>query len=387
MNLKDLKNSILSVLDRPAVKATLVILVLTVIGALVVEVFESGKNDQFQTFWDSVWWVFVTITTVGYGDKVPLTTAGRIISVGMMFVGIAMLSVITATISSHFVTKKIKEGQGLEDIKLKGHILICGWNPQGEQILSTLSKEGSGKNGVVLINQLSEEVIADLLARFRDINLKFVRGDFTRENILSRANVKSASNAIILPDTSSGIGVPGDERTILATLSLKTLNPKIKVFAHIVDRENLSHLRKARADEVIVSDSYTGYLLANYVAAPGVPQFFEQLIRGALPYDLIRRPIPDELVGKAYLDLKKHYSNSYEGLLLGIGQLTEPFALTDLLSDDYSYLDEYIKRKFEEAGRGLESNDQVKITINPDDDFELSKHDFYLALEKKSNVL
>ena len=344
MKLKDMKDTVLSVLDRPVVKAALVILALTVIGALVVEVFESGKNDQFQTFWDSVWWVFVTITTVGYGDKVPLTTAGRIISVGMMFVGIAMLSVITATISSHFVTKKIKEGQGLEDIKLKGHILICGWNPQGEQILSTLTKEGSGKNGVVLINQLSEEVVADLLARFRDINLKFVRGDFTRENILSRANVKNASSAIVLPDTSSGIGVPGDERTILATLSLKTLNPKIKVFAHIVDRENLSHLRKARADEVIVSDSYTGYLLANYVAAPGVPQFFEQLIKGSLPYDLIRRTVPDELVGKAYLDLKKYYSKSYEGLLLGIGQQTEPFALTDLLSDDYSYLDEYIKR-------------------------------------------
>ena len=385
MKLKDIKKTVVSVLDRPAVKATLVILALTVIGALVVEVFESGKNEQFQTFWDSVWWVFVTITTVGYGDKVPLTTAGRIISVGMMFVGIAMLSVITATISSHFVTKKIKEGQGLEDIKLKDHILICGWNPQGEQILSTLTKEGSGKNGVVLINQLSEEIIADLLARFRDINLKFVRGDFTRENILSRANVKSASSAIILPDTSSGIGVPGDERTILATLSLKTLNPKIKVFAHIVDRENLSHLRKARADEVIVSDSYTGYLLANYIAAPGVPQFFEQLIKGTLPYDLIRRTVPDELVGKPYTDLKKFYSKNYEGLLLGIGQQTEPFALNDLLSDDYSYLDEYIKRKFEEAGRGIESNDQVKITINPEDDFELSKHDFYLALEKKSS--
>jgi len=385
MKLKDIKKTVVSVLDRPAVKATLVILALTVIGALVVEVFESGKNEQFKTFWDSVWWVFVTITTVGYGDKVPLTTAGRIISVGMMFVGIAMLSVITATISSHFVTKKIKEGQGLEDIKLKDHILICGWNPQGEQILSTLTKEGSGKNGVVLINQLSEEIIADLLARFRDINLKFVRGDFTRENILSRANVKSASSAIILPDTSSGIGVPGDERTILATLSLKTLNPKIKVFAHIVDRENLSHLRKARADEVIVSDSYTGYLLANYIAAPGVPQFFEQLIKGTLPYDLIRRTVPDELVGKPYTDLKKFYSKNYEGLLLGIGQQTEPFALNDLLSDDYSYLDEYIKRKFEEAGRGIESNDQVKITINPEDDFELSKHDFYLALEKKSS--
>jgi voltage-gated potassium channel len=384
MKIKDLKKTVLSILDQPVVKAALVILALTVVGALVVEIFEAGKNDQFQTFWDSVWWVFVTITTVGYGDKVPITTAGRIISVGMMFVGIAMLSVITATISSHFVTKKIKEGQGLEEIKLKEHILICGWNPQGEQILGTLSNENSGENGVVLINQLSEEVIADLLARFRDLNLKFVRGDFTRENILGRANVKSASGAIILPDTSNGIGNPGDERTILATLSLKTLNPKIKVFAHIVDRENLSHLRKARADEVIVSDSYTGYLLANYIAAPGVPQFFEQLIKGSLPYDLIRRSVPEELVEKTYIDLKKYYLKENEGLLLGIGQQTEPFALNDLLSDDYSYLDEYIKRKFEEAGRGIEGNDQVKITINPDDDFELSRHDFYLALEKKS---
>ncbi len=384
MKSKDIKKIFKTVLDQPVIKAALVILGLTVVGALVVEMFEAGKNEQFQTFWDSVWWVFVTITTVGYGDKVPITPAGKIISVGMMFVGIAMLSVITATISSHFVTKKIKEGQGLEDIKFKDHILICGWNPQGEQILNTLSKEGSGKNGVILINQLSEEIIADLLARFRDISLKFVRGDFTRENILSRANAKSAANAIILPDTSGGIGIPGDERTILATLSLKALNSKIKVFAHIVNRENLSHLRKARADEVIVSDSYTGYLLANYVTAPGVPQFFEQLIKGSLPYDLIRRIIPDDYIEKPYRSLKKYYTKKYEGILLGVGQQTEPFALTDLLSDDYSYLDEFIKRKFEEAGRGIESNEQVEIIINPDDEFALSKHDFYLALEKKS---
>lgn len=58
---------------------------------------------DFETVWDGVWWAVVTVTTVGYGDKVPHTVAGRMIGILVMLVGIGFLSVLTATIASHFV--------------------------------------------------------------------------------------------------------------------------------------------------------------------------------------------------------------------------------------------------------------------------------------------
>lgn len=94
------------------------------IGASLVFLFEGSVNEQFKVMGDAVWWVLVTMTTVGYGDKVPMTTGGRVIGIIIMFFGLALLSSFTATISSFFITKKIKEGRGLEEIKLKNHLII-----------------------------------------------------------------------------------------------------------------------------------------------------------------------------------------------------------------------------------------------------------------------
>ena len=370
-------------IEKPVIRAVLLIILVTIIASILIELFESSQNSAFSTFWDSAWWVIVTITTVGYGDKIPITPLGKIIGVLIMFVGIALLSVVTATISSILVTRKIKEGKGLQEIKLKDHILLCGWNNQGEHILSTFEKEQQIDLPIVMINQLSEEEITEIVDRYENLTIKFVRGDFTKENVINRANAKNARSAIILPDTTSGIAKPGDERTILATLTLKTINPKIKVYTHILDRDNISHLRKAKADEVFVSDMYTGYLLANYVASPGVPQFVQQLFSGVSEYSLKRKPVPAELIGKPYKQLKEYYNQNTSGILLGLLQMVEPFQLSSLMSDDYSTLDAYIMRKFQEAGRGSKSDEQVKILINPAEDTELSNNYFYLAIESK----
>ncbi len=370
--------------SNPAIRAGMWILMITLISAVLIAFLEGTVNPQFRSFGDSVWWVFVTISTVGYGDKVPETTAGRLIAVTIMLLGIALLSVITATISSVFVARKIREGKGLEEIKFKDHLLICGWNAQGEQILDTLERETAGRRPVVLVNHLSEDEVADLLGRFNKLQIRFVRGDYTRENILKRANIKSASAAIVLPDNSSPAIPASDERTILATLSLKALNPNLKVYAHVLDKENISHLKKAKADEVIISDAYSGYLLANHVMSPGIPQLFEQLFSEKSPYTVRRRLIPASLVGKTYRDLEEFYMKEHSGILLGLGHVAEPIKISELMSDDYSYLDAFIKRKFEESGRGLDgSNEQVKVVVNPPKEQVIQKDDFYLSIERK----
>jgi voltage-gated potassium channel len=57
------------------------------------------------TFGNALWWAFVTITTVGYGDFAPITETGRLIAVGLMVGGIAMLGVVTATLASWIVER------------------------------------------------------------------------------------------------------------------------------------------------------------------------------------------------------------------------------------------------------------------------------------------
>jgi len=109
----------------PVVLAILLVLTLSSFGVLI---FERETNQSFQSFGDAVWWTLVTAATVGYGDKVPVTTGGRLVGVLVMIFGVGLLGMVTGRIASWLVEWKIKEGSGLStQKKTKGHFIICGW--------------------------------------------------------------------------------------------------------------------------------------------------------------------------------------------------------------------------------------------------------------------
>lgn len=84
------------------VGATALIIVL---GALAALDAEQGQGGPIENFGDAIWWAFETITTVGYGDYEPVTLTGRIVAVGLMIGGIALIGVVTATLAAWIVER------------------------------------------------------------------------------------------------------------------------------------------------------------------------------------------------------------------------------------------------------------------------------------------
>jgi voltage-gated potassium channel len=76
---------------------------LVIIAATVVASVERGEHASIHSFADALWWAAVTITTVGYGDMVPVTTTGRAVAFVLMLGGIAFFSGITANLASFLV--------------------------------------------------------------------------------------------------------------------------------------------------------------------------------------------------------------------------------------------------------------------------------------------
>ncbi|OFJ52529.1 potassium channel family protein [Mycolicibacterium grossiae] len=70
---------------------------------------ERDHNDKIANFGDALWWSFTTVTTVGYGDTVPVTVAGRFVAVALMVAGVSLLGVVTATLASWIVERVAEE--------------------------------------------------------------------------------------------------------------------------------------------------------------------------------------------------------------------------------------------------------------------------------------
>ena len=82
------------------------------LGAAVLMTF--ADREQYPSLGSALWWASQTVTTVGYGDNVPVSVAGRIVAVGVMLVGIGFLTVITAAITSTFVARSRLEQMSME---------------------------------------------------------------------------------------------------------------------------------------------------------------------------------------------------------------------------------------------------------------------------------
>jgi voltage-gated potassium channel len=93
------KNKIQGTLTSVAIIAVLMLL----FSSVAILQFETDPNSNIKTAEDAIWWSYVTITTVGYGDKYPVTTEGRLIAVILMTVGVGLFGTFTAFVSSWFV--------------------------------------------------------------------------------------------------------------------------------------------------------------------------------------------------------------------------------------------------------------------------------------------
>jgi voltage-gated potassium channel len=85
--------------------------ILIIFSSISVLQFENAPSSNIKTAEDALWWSYVTITTVGYGDKFPVTTGGRVIGVLLMTAGVGLFGTFTAYISSWFLADKKTESK------------------------------------------------------------------------------------------------------------------------------------------------------------------------------------------------------------------------------------------------------------------------------------
>jgi voltage-gated potassium channel len=246
---------------------------------------ESGFTTKLGL---SFWWAIVTSSTVGYGDYYPQTAAGRTVAVIVMVLGITFFGVITASLTTFIVEQRQREAKGLDPVTLSDHIVVCGWNSYGLQIVEELRKEG---NSLVILAELEEKP---------DVNegILFVHGSPTSQQDQLKACIDKARIAMFLSDISGGKDFfQADANTILAVLNVESLCSKlgheIYTCAELVEEENLHHLKNAGVDEVVIHGFLTAGLLSQSARHPGFSKIINDLVNNDFGKEITRVAVID----------------------------------------------------------------------------------------------
>ncbi len=342
----------------------------TLVFGTLLWLLEGGDAaGSFRRPFDGLWWALVTIATVGYGDSYPLSDAGRAAAMLLMVSGLIITSLVSGTVASLFVERRIREGKGLQDIKTKGHTLLCGWNAHADALLDAVEAEG-GARSLILINSLPAEGFEAIKARHPELELRFVRGDHTQEAILRKGSIGQAANCILIPDASGEFTeANADERTILSALAIKAMARELRIRAGILKPESEQHLRRAGVEDIVIHGEFTGYLLSSSSGDGGLPDAARELMSAGSASRLRRAPMPSALVGKSFAEAAAWFLGNKKSVLVGVLAKEKPVTLDDILSNDSGAIDAFIKRKFEEAsidiGEGIGQAGRVRLAPDP----------------------
>ena len=237
---------------------------------------------------DSIYYTTVTLSTTGYGDIAPVTSSARLINAFVITpLRIAFLVLLIGT------TLEVLASQGREMFRvargrrhMDNHVVVIGYGTKGRSAVDTLVNNGASRDSVVVVDPGSvaqEEAHADGLA--------VVTGDATRREVLRRAGVERAKQVVIT--------TARDDTTVLATLTVRQLNPDAYIVAAVREHDNVQLVRQSGADSVITSSDAVGRLLGLASFSPNLGSVMEDLLTYGEGLEVAQRDLLVNEVGKA----------------------------------------------------------------------------------------
>ena len=313
---------ILFVKTSTGLKVVLFFLTVILLSSLVVFVIERKTNEGFLSFFDSLWWTIVTISTVGYGDRLPNSLTGRIIAIVTIFVGMGIMGTVTGRIASFLMERQMKEERGLLDYSnMKGHFVICGWKREMNNVLHEILKCNPNLNPleIVLINSATRDQVNSLRSDPELKGIKYVCGNFFEELELIRAGIKGAARILVLADyLTKGDMQQIDSKTVMTVMTIKNLNKQAYVCAELLDTKFEKYLKLSHCDEILLAREFSRSMLASASLGTGLSHVVKSLISGESGTGITTATYPESFIGKTFNELRTYFYSEYNAQLIGM---------------------------------------------------------------------
>jgi len=266
------------------------VLVLLLLAAMVTVLWfdRAGLKDNLDghmSLLDVVYFTMVTITTVGYGDIVPVSDRARLIDTFLLNPVRLIVWFIFLGTAYQFVVQRLWEGLRMNRLRarLRDHVIVCGYGHTGRSAAQELLAKGSKPESLVVVDNSSaaseEAGTAGFIA---------MRGDATHEAVLQDAGIEHARALIV--------AVGRDDTAVLTVLTARQLNTHVRILAVAKKEENAKLLRQSGADTIVSPPKVGGYLLAEAVERRLTVDYLYDLMTEAGEVKFIERPVtPDEI--------------------------------------------------------------------------------------------
>jgi len=223
------------------------------------------------TWVDSFYMTFITIATIGYGETVDLShhPMGRLFTVFIATVGIATLSYLFSTLVALLIDADLNEDLRKKRMEkqiaaLKGHYIVCGIGRVGTNVASELVKT---RRKFVVVEK--DRAALDAWLEHHPHSL-YVHDDAAEDEALRKAGLAEATGVF---------AVTGDDsHNLMVTLSVKLLNPQVRVVVRLHDIRNTNKAKRAGADEIVSPDFTGGMRIASAMVRPHVVNFMDQML-------------------------------------------------------------------------------------------------------------
>lgn len=218
---------------------------------------------------DSIYMTIITISTVGYGEVYPLSTAGRIFSAVLIVTGVGVALYAFSNLIGYLVRGHIMNIFGrrrMEDEikKLDNHFILCAYDRIGQVIANALRKE---ERTFVVLTTVEEEV-----HRAQEGQCLCLQGDPSNYDTLKKAGVEKARGLL---------AVTGDDATnVFIIVSARKLRPDLLIVARASTQDSIAKLESVGANRAINPYSTGGERLARIALYPGVSDFIEKVLPG-----------------------------------------------------------------------------------------------------------
>jgi len=276
------------------------------------------------SLFDSFYMVVITLSTVGYREVFPLSDGGKLVTIGVIFFGLAALTLFGASVTRLILEGELQQVVGRRrmerDItKLFEHYVVCGYGRVGRVVCRELAK--AGVPFVVIDNgePMVEQVEAD--------GFLVWRGDATQEDTLRAAGLDHAKGVIL--------ALPNEADNVYVTLLAKDLRPDVFVLARAISDHGDRRLKAAGADRVVSPNIIGGYRMAHSVLHPNVVEFIDIVSGHAdmeeLEVQELHVPRDSPLAGKSIgeVDIRRRFELMVVGRVKDDGSVAFNPAPTD----------------------------------------------------------